>query len=217
MTATSYSLAIRDGILARVRVMPFFAAFNKFSKSNNFQVMPAHIPYAGVYFLDEVLTPDGDANAGEPRFFHTMRVGFSIIVQNNDPEAAEDKLDEAFWAIMNGLMCDPTLYNNDLFRIESYPRASRSHHFGAVDLENELPVAELRAELICTYRSNFPPLVEDPLITIHVETGFPLGGTVAERDATQQVTAQYDLPQHYGPVAVDLETAPPVLGTPSVS
>ena len=47
--------------------MPFFANYTK-RKNKMLQVQPDLLPYLGVYLLDETMTPDGDANAGNIRF-----------------------------------------------------------------------------------------------------------------------------------------------------
>ena len=86
----SYSEVLRDVFFARVVTLPFFAGF-KARRCKMLQVQPEHIPYLGVYLIDEQMVPDGDANAGCIRFTHTLRIGFSVIIENNDPLAAELK------------------------------------------------------------------------------------------------------------------------------
>lgn len=194
-TPRSYPMLVRDGIMARVKAMPYFASFH-FSSNKALQIQPQSLPFCGVYFIQETGVPDGDANVGEPRFRTTVRIGFSVIVVNNDPEAAEYQLDTAMQVLAGGLFSDPTLYNNAAFKIQSYASGVRTHVFGATGLDNETPIAELRWELVCDLGViTYPPIVMDDLEVIHVTTAFPAGGTQAEQDATQQVVAEYDLEQ----------------------
>ena len=197
MTA-SVPMQVRDGMLTRIKVMPFFAAVSafKYTKNRALQIQPASLPLCGVYFLQETGTPEGDANAGEPRFRVQARFGISVIVVNNDMEAAEYTLDLAAGAIRGGLFSDPTFYNNDAFQIQGFSFDSRRHNFG-VTVDQETPFAELQLELVCDLGTiDYPPIVLDDLDIIHVKTAFPLGGTQAEQDAVQQVSTEYDLPQN---------------------
>lgn len=178
----------RDGIMDRIKSMSFFSGFT-FKRSHAFSIQPNLMPYACVYLLGEDLTPDGDADAGEPRFRSIARIGFSIIILNNDPDAAEDRMDDAYQAIFTGLLTDPTLYNNSRFKIQGFARGNRSHYYGTAS--NETPYAELRAELHCDLGTiDFEPRIEDMLETIHVETVHPPGDT-----QNQHVFSVYDLDQ----------------------
>lgn len=161
---------VRDGIMTRVQALPFFATVAKFAKTDSRQIQPEDIPYVGVYLMSEKLTPDGDANAGEPRFRAVANIGFQVVIQNNDPDAAEAKLDKAFQALINGLLSDPTLYNNSEFRIQAYTQGERSHNYGSNMLDNELPVAELRFHLSCDLGTiTYEPVVPDILETIAID------------------------------------------------
>lgn len=197
----SYAMKVRDGILDRIKVMSFFTnpaivpAFT-YTKNRAMQVQPSSLPLCGVYFLQESGVPEGDANAAEIRLDTSVRIGFTVIIVNNDMEAAEYTLDLAFESIRTGLFTDPTFYNNDDFKIEGVTFSMRKHNFGS-QLENETPLAELQWELVCNIGIlDYPPVVLDDLDLIHVKTAFPLGGTQAEQDAVQQVTVEYDLPQN---------------------
>lgn len=197
----SYALKLRDGIIDRIKVMPFFtnpAIVPPFTYTKNraMQVQPSSLPLCGVYFLQESGTPEGDANAAEIRFSTSVRLGFTVIIVNNDMEAAEYTLDLAFEAIRTGLFSDPTLYNNAGFQVEGFTFSMRKHNFGNT-LENETPLAEMQWELVCDLGVlDYPPVVLDDFDILHIKTAFPLGGTQAEQDAVQQVVNEYDLPQN---------------------
>lgn len=200
MTA-SLAFQVRDGILNRIKLMPFFTnpaivpPFT-YTKNRSMQVQPNNLPLCGVYFLQESSTPEGDANAGEPRFSTSVRLGLTVIILNNDLEAAEYTLDLAAEAIRGGLFSDPTFYNNVNYQIEGFTFGIRKHNFGS-QLENESPLAELQWELVCDLGwITYPPIVLDDLDTIRIKTAFPLGGTPEEQAAVQQVVNIYDLPQN---------------------
>ncbi len=194
MKATSYAMVVRDEMLARVRTMPFFNTF-KFGTNKSEPIQPERVPFFGIYFINEDLTPDGDANAGEPSFRSSALYGFSIIVQNNDAEAAEDKLDEAWVLLLDKLFRDPSLYLNKDALIQAYVRGNRTHQFGSVGADNSIPIAECRFTLTCDLGVvDFPPIIPDTLETIHLDTRYPTAGT--DPAEVQQVGAVWDIPQN---------------------
>lgn len=192
----SYSKVIRDAIFSRIVAMPTFSGWSS-RKSPALQIQPQNIPYIGVYIAGEKLSADGDANVGDIRFIHALRIGFIAIIAVNDPVAAEDQLDEVFWAIMNGLLRDDTLTNHlsttliDNVRIEGFPEGMRRHLWGNASLTNETPLAEMQFELACTYRSNFYPSVDDDLRIIDIRTGLKPGDTEEEIAERVQVHVQH--------------------------
>jgi hypothetical protein len=189
--SSSYSMIVRDAMLARVKAMVPFAGF-KFSTNKAEQVQPEQIPFVGIYFINEDLLADGDANAGEPRFRSITTYGFSIIVQNNDAAAAENTLDDAWVLLTNGLFTDPSLYLSQAAQIEGYQRGTRTHQFGSTGADNSIPIAECRFTLSISLGVNdFPPLVPDVLSKVRLDTRYPGG---ADPDEIQQVGAEYDLP-----------------------
>src|SRR5215831_7581748 len=127
----SYSFIIRDGILERIKQMPMFQNIAKFGTTKMGRVQLEDIPFFGCYLISEKLTPDGDANAGEARFVHALKLGFSVIIQNNNEEAAEASLDTAHWALMNYLT-HPDWHRFDVpgfprIHIESVIEGNRKH------------------------------------------------------------------------------------------
>lgn len=208
----SYTLILRDVLFAKVAVLPPFATFTK-RRTKMVPVQPHLLPYLGVYIIDESMVPDGDFNAGNIRFNHTARIGFSVIMANNDQVVLETKLDAAFWSIMNGVWKDPWLTNMldttrygqthpsnpDNTRLEGVTRGSRKHVFGNAGLNNEMPIGEMQYDVSIFYRTIFAPVITDDLLMIHVETAFPSGGTPDEIAAVQQVIAKYE----FTPIGTD--------------
>lgn len=173
--AQSYSQVIRDSFFAKCVVLPFFLNFTA-RRSVQLPIWQQHIPYLGVYIVNEDMGPDGDANAGEIRFIHRLQIGFQVIIENNDPVAAELKLDQAFWAIMNGLWRDPDLMNfinsdmPDNVRVEAVERGRRTHEWGSSGLNNEKPSGELRYTATVLYRAEYGARVTDDFLHMHQET-----------------------------------------------
>lgn len=193
LISRSYPMRLLDGTIDRVKALPFFSTFN-FSSNKGLIIQPSSIPFCGIYLLQEMMAADGDANAGDVRFRTSARIGFSVIIQNNDPVEAEYKLDAAMQAITVGLFSDPTYYNNKSFKIQGFASGSRQHVFGRVGtLDNETPIAELRYELVIDLGIiYYPPLVPDVLEVIHMETSFPPGEDASQ---VQQVKTEYDMEQ----------------------
>jgi hypothetical protein len=201
ITATqSYGLVIRDGLFDAVSSDPFFADYTR-RKTKMLRVQPDLLPYLGVYIIDETMLPDGDGNAGDIRFSHTLRIGFSAMVANNDQVLAEAAADAAFWRVMNLLWPDQTLMNvvlsslPDNTMMESIPRGVRRPVFGTTALNNETPIAEMQYDVSIFFRTGWPPVITDDLLTIDVVTGMKPGDTQAEMDQRQQVHVQYQFDQ----------------------
>lgn len=201
----SYSEVLRDIFFARAVTLPFFRDF-KARRSKMLMVQPEHIPFLGVYIIDETMMPDGDANAGCIRFVHTLRIGFSVIIENNNPVAAELKLDAAFWALMNGLWRDPFITNMldtwnprdgvgtpDNTRFEGVVRGMRKHVWGNAGQNNELPIGEMQYDASVLYRADYAPIITDDLERIHVET-VPLAhdGTIPAADVVQRIISEHE-------------------------
>src|SRR5215831_15486329 len=102
----SCSILLRDTFYDALARDAFFAGYTK-RKSKMIQGQPTLLPFLGVYILDEVMLPDGDPNAGNYKFSHTLRIGFSVVHANNDPVQGEMNVDAAFWRIMYLLWADP--------------------------------------------------------------------------------------------------------------
>jgi hypothetical protein len=170
----SYSQVIRDSMFAAIVPLPFFAGFVA-RRSKQLPVQQPLLPYLGVYIISEEMPPDGDVNAGDIRFTHSLRIGFQVIIENNDPVAAELELDAAFWAIMNGLWSNDNLTNMiattmpDNTRIEGVERGTRRHVWGVVG-NGEKPIGELEYMATVRYRTEWFPGGFPDLLHIHEET-----------------------------------------------
>ena len=199
----SYGLVIRDILHDALAPDPFFANYTV-RKTRMLRVQTELLPYLGVYIADETMVPDGDSNAGNVRFIHTTRIGFSVMIANNDPVIAELQVDAAFWRIMNRLWTDEYITNvlstydpatgtetPDNTRFEGVERGQRRHVFGNAGLNNETPLAELQYDVTIKHRTTWSPIIPDDLEEIDITTGVKAGDTQAEMDQRQQVTRKY--------------------------
>jgi hypothetical protein len=196
---TSPSYIIRDGILDRLKQVPTFQSVALFSRNQmKGPIQKQDIPYIGCYLIEETMSPDGDANHTEPRFVHDVKLGFSIIVQNNDNDAAQQNLDTAFWTILR-LLENPKWANfpasgdwnnGEDIRIEAVTRGRRRFNFGPRHVQQETPVAELEMDLTIRHRTDFPPLITDHLDLLHITVAYPWPYDPGSGDA---FTVVYDL------------------------
>ena len=189
----SSAFDIRDAFFNAV--VPGFPNYTT-RKTKMLPVQPGLIPYLGVYLIDETMTPDGDANAGMIRFSHAARIGFSVIIANNDQNAAEQTIDAAYWKILQLLYCDlhvmNILHNNnpENVGIEGITRGVRRHNFGNAGGRNETPFVELQYDVSAYFRSEWYPDVTDTLDEIDITTGIKISETQAERDNRQQAVVK---------------------------
>jgi hypothetical protein len=210
MTATdttvfSYSLVIRDMLMTKLKAAPFFAGFT-FRKSQQLPAQTSQLPFLAIYFLKEDMDPEGDLNHGEIDFIHTLKLGFSVAVVDNDPEATEEKLDRAYWTIMNTLWRDQYLMNfidtraypggvgnPDNVRIEGLGKGMR-RPVTSPKLDNETPIGVMRYEQDIRYRAEYGPIITDELLQIHQQT-VPLAtdGTIPPADEVLRVITEHDL------------------------
>jgi hypothetical protein len=151
------------------------------------------LPYLGVYLSDEDMRPDGDANAGMVRFNHSSKIGFSIVIANNNRQQLLKQVDAAFWRVMGLLWTDQSLMNvlvnanSEGVGIEGIPRGQRRFVWGSTGLNNETPFCECQYDVTAFWRSEWWPPVTDTLDEIDIKTGVKIGDTPAEMAQRHQV------------------------------
>ena len=187
----SYTWVMREVFIGILQ--PLFPGYT-ILRTNQVPIQRAQLPVLGVYLLDEKMTPDGDWNAGDIRFIHDVRYGFSIVIAQNDADAAEQTLDAAWWTVMGGIWANISamkMFNNpnpDGTTIEGCMLGIRRLVYGAVGLNNETPTAELQYEATCRFRTDWPPTILDTLQTM-VVTVVPGGFDPTQ---TETITVEYD-------------------------
>jgi hypothetical protein len=188
----SYSWVLRETFLATLT--PLFPGYT-ILRNNRVPIQRTQLPVLGVYLMPERMTHDGDWDAGDIRFTHDFALGFSVIIADNDSDAVEQKLDAAWWTIMNGLWPNVGLTNMqsssaaDNTRIEGSVSGTRRFVYGAIGLNNETPVAELQYETTCRYRTSWAPTITDDFNLMVVQV-VPAG---VDSSQTQIIQVQYDL------------------------
>jgi hypothetical protein len=193
----SYAWALREAFLAAALRHPFFADGGfTVRRTRQLPVQVHQLPVLGAYLVDQQTVPEGDGNAGEFVFVSTARIGFSVIIVNDDVNDTETVLDRAYMALMNSIWRDP--YVTSFIdthnphqdegsplnaRFESAPRQSRRNIYGSVGTTNETPIAELQYEVSLMHRSDYAPIISDELLEVDFKTaiGWP------NHDQVQQV------------------------------
>ena len=198
----SPTLVFRDAMMMWLLDTPFFMGWTA-RTTKAFKVSTQHVPYLGLYFIRDNTMSDGDPNAGEVRLKHDVTYGFSVIVQNNDPQLLEAKLDEAHCVIVNTLWANPYLMNMldtrsphrggsgtpGNVRMEGVKSTSRRHTWGT--LENETPIGELQYEATLIWREDFEPVITDYLDEIHLRLGVKSDDTEEEMARRVQARTKY--------------------------
>jgi len=198
----SYSALIRDALVARLQKIPTFSSIKKWGQiSNATRIQPNDLPYFGVFEMDGIGNPDGDANHGWPHFVDDVKIGFSLFIQDNDETSSRVNLDAARWTVMNYLR-QPLWhkfreimvsdYKGDLvpLDIESVLRVNWKYSFGNTASDNETPLGELRMEWTLRYRTVFPPIIPDELERIRITVAYPWPYDPAAEEA---FTVNYEL------------------------
>jgi hypothetical protein len=199
----SYTHIIRNVFFDALDSDPFFASYTR-RKNRMLAVQHELLPYLGVYLIDEPMTPDGDSNAGNIRFVHAPRIGFSAMVVNNDQDVCETQLDAIFRHIEKRLWEDPYINNvldtwnphtgkgnPDNVRFESIDRGLRKYIWGNASLNNQTPIGELQYDVTVRHRSYEQPGPFDDLTTIDLTTGIKPGETPEEMAQRQQIHRVY--------------------------
>ena len=205
----SYSQVIHDIFLGATSRLPYFATGWTIRNNKQFPVQASQFPFLGVYEIGDDMGPHGDWNAGMVRFDHSLRIGWSVVVLNNDPVLAKRECDKAWWAIMNGIwrdqfvmnLMDTQAYghpgntdNPDNVRVEGIKRGSKRYVWGNPSLANEQPILELQYEITAFFGTDFPPEITDELDEIATTTGYG-----DPPNAVQQVATIIDFSKTHPP------------------
>jgi hypothetical protein len=199
----SYTHILRNVFFDALDGDPFFVNYTR-RKNKMLTIQHELLPYLGVYLIDEPMIPDGDSNAGNIRFIHTPRIGFSVMIANNDQDECETQLDSIFRHIELRLWGDP--YINNVIdtwnphtgsghlgnvRFEGIERGMRRYVWGNTALNNQTPVGELQYDITIKHRSYEEPGPFDDLDQIVVDTGIKPGDTQIEMNQRQQLHRVY--------------------------
>jgi hypothetical protein len=193
----SYGHLIKLGWLNRMKLFPPFSACKKFARSNAKPTQPEHIPFLGVYFIEESLTPNGESSAPANEIRAETNLGFSYVIRNNDEDVAEDLLDVAYWSFMK-LMHDPIWAQlpDQTVRVEGFEGGKITRHYGNLAEQGargqfaETPYAELRMELTYSHKFAFETIAPDAFEIYHSTTVLD-----PDPNAIKNIILELNLPQ----------------------
>lgn len=197
--------------------------FDKLAASSMFAAWPSkrmtqalpveadlQLPHLGVFFMDEVMTSDGEFQTTTIGFDHVVTYGFQIVMKDNDPDLLTAKLDRAVFFIQNQLLRDDlftNMHNTDLpdnIVMRGFPRARVSQRWGAPSAKGETAMGERQFTLAVAFKSEFFPTEFPDLERITIKTAFPPGATPEEQAAIEQVVVVYE----FNPDSVELPLPP---------
>ena len=162
------ALRIRDAITDRLKVQPWLT-LNTVQNQPLPQLQPDELPGLLVVIMGESLTPDGDANAGPPRFEAQITIGISIVEGFESPEQLDGDIDEKITLIETALLTDPTFVRGlDPSKPRGHP--DREPFFEAIERiqrrrlfpqDGETYFTEARLEIVFVKRVQYDPAVLD--------------------------------------------------------
>ena len=176
---TTIATQIRDAIFTRVSTL---TGYTKFQREPVPNIAPADVPVVTVFILSENLTPDGDPNAGAPKFEAIATIAVSVLRGFSDPVTLDGQIDVDLDAIENLLLSDPTFVGwgpHVPVPFESVMgiRRQRIYHKDA-----EAYFIEARLEFQFLNRVYYPPNITTGLTEITVAN--PAAPTVLDLDIT---------------------------------
>jgi len=203
----SYEFLLLNGVYDRLATSPFFSGFLAKRISDALPIEAGfQIPFLGVFQGDTRMVPDGGGNQGCLGFTNNFNIGIQIVIQNNDPVGLRQKLDEAYWYVMNRLWRDDSFTNmlrttmDDGTRFESVPNIRRHKpKWGTTGAKNETPVGIQQIDITLFFRTFFYPTEFPDLERITVKTSWPTGSTPEEQQKIQQVTMVMQFDPDYVP------------------
>lgn len=174
---TTFATQIRDAIFTRVSTL---TGYTKFQREPIPTVNPTDVPVVTVFVLAENLTPDGDANAGAPKFIVLTTIAVSVLRGFSDPVTLDGQIDIDLDTIENLLLSDPTFVGWGLhvavpFEAIVNIKRERIYHKDA-----EAYFIEARLELQFQTRIFYPPNIVTPLTEVTIAN--PSSPTVLEID-----------------------------------
>jgi hypothetical protein len=147
--------------------LAFGPRFKTYRKTPMMQVTPADLPLLGVYILREQRTPMGDANHAEPKFKHSLTLGFSgAIHAETDDQNKYYQLEQAMSEVDDVLLTDPKFVK----LVEGVTAMDRQSQYAKV---GETTLFEIRVEMVMEFSGWFDPVVVDDFNTLHVTLQYP--------------------------------------------
>ncbi len=165
---TDFNREIRDDTIARLRGLVRYAPRGRPGAPAQIRrtpVMPPQVddlPCLLVYLTGQRMTPDGDANAGEPSFVHEAVLNISGVLAADDEDGLDDITSAAAAEILETLLGDPDW----LGPFEAVTAVEQRVGF---DTQNYLAAIVLTS-ITVTYRTSWPPRVPDDFGAVSMRT-----------------------------------------------
>jgi hypothetical protein len=144
---TAFATDVWNAAFARVKKLPGFRTVRQNPVDT---IQPEMLPLLEVVMLRDQRTADGNANTGEPRFFHRVSLGFEGIIEASEASEQLTKLDAAMNGIDVALLTDPVF----VAMVEGFESADCKLVFGRI---GETPTASYQMELVVSFRTVWPP------------------------------------------------------------
>jgi hypothetical protein len=177
----SPSTQIRDAIVARLTGQDWLAV-KAIRKQPRPQIQPNQLPALLVVLVDELETPEDEANTGPPRFISEVTIGISVVIGHQPPEQLDADLDDIVARIRSHLLTDPTFVRgvdpgkdlDDPERSPLFEAVSKVRRGRVFPQDGETYFAEGRLEITFLARTNYEPVIPDVLEHV-VITARPAG------------------------------------------
>ena len=165
----------------------FGPRFKTYRKTPMLQVTPGDLPILGVYILREQRTPMGNANHAEPKFKHSLTLGFSgAIHADTDDQNRYYLLEQAMSEVDDVLLTNPKFVN----LVEGFTAMDRTSQYAKV---GETTLFEIRVEMQMEFSGWFPPVVVDDFDLLHVTLQYPPD---VDPDTVLQIIRVYEINQN---------------------
>jgi hypothetical protein len=99
------AINIRNAVFERLAGWPGYRGFGRSPLGTG---QPNQLPGLAVYLSGESERPDGDPNAGEPKFISDVAVAVALTRMAGDKEVLEGLLDDDASAMKQWVLCDPS-------------------------------------------------------------------------------------------------------------
>jgi hypothetical protein len=182
---STYAIQIADAAFAILSAQP--NEFKTYRRSPMKQVAPEDLPILAVFILRESRVPDGDANAGEPRFQHRLHLGFSGAIAADDQGQQFIHLEQIMADIDDKLLTNVSFVS----LVEGFESMDRKSQYAIM---GETTLAEIQIEMVVSFRTFWPPAVTDDFKTLHLETRYPSPDT--DPAEVEQIVRQWDIEQN---------------------
>lgn len=177
----SSSTQIREAIIARLTAQDWLPV-KAIRRQPRPMIQPASLPALLVILVDELETPEDEANTGPPRFISEVTVGISVLIGEQPPEQLDADLDDIVDRIRSHLLTDPTFVRgidpgkaeDDPERYPLFEAVSKVRRGRVFPQDGETYFAEGRLEITFLARTNYEPVIPDVLEHV-VITARPAG------------------------------------------